>query len=150
MKLLNNELYHYGVPGMKWGVRRNPSELSAVKEATRKKRKADILEKGGQARNIANSTAELTRSTSSIIDSALRIRNAKRNAKSPARKMSDQELQKAINRMNMERTYNSLVNERRTSRGATYAKEALGILGSAAALTGAALGIATSIKTLRS
>ena len=33
-----NELYHYGVKGMRWGVRRNPEQLGR-KASTAKKRK---------------------------------------------------------------------------------------------------------------
>ena len=35
----NKELYHYGVKGMKWGVRKNPAKAYA--KAVRKKRKLD-------------------------------------------------------------------------------------------------------------
>lgn len=32
----NNELMHYGVPGMKWGVRRTPAQLGRKKMSSSK------------------------------------------------------------------------------------------------------------------
>lgn len=142
-------LCHYGIPGMKWGVHRNPKQLAAARNEIKKEKDRKFFNKMGAARGITKNTEDLTRSASNVVDSASRIRDAKRNSNSKAKRMSDQELRNAINRMNMEKTYNSLVNERNTSRGATYAKEALGIIGSTVAFTGAVLGIATSIKQLK-
>lgn len=92
-----DELMHYGVPGMKWGVRKkyepkgrrrgktNTQRIyEAVKEksATRKARKAAIKEVQAQ-------------------------RNQKVVRRS-VKDMSDEELRTAINRMQMERTYAQL------------------------------------------
>ena len=37
------ELYHYGVKGMKWGVRRTPEQLGHIKKGVAKSQKSSIM-----------------------------------------------------------------------------------------------------------
>ena len=34
--MINDELYHYGVPGMKWGVRRSNNALGRIDKKSKK------------------------------------------------------------------------------------------------------------------
>lgn len=34
--MMNNEIYHYGVPGMKWGVRRSQNKLGRIDKRSKK------------------------------------------------------------------------------------------------------------------
>ena len=34
--MMNNEIYHYGVPGMRWGVRRNQKQLGRIERKSKK------------------------------------------------------------------------------------------------------------------
>ena len=86
---------------------------------------------------------------SNIVDITNRARNQKARANSDAHTLSDAELQKAINRMNMERNYNSLKYDNQTTRGSERAKNALETIGSIVTVVGGAVGIALAIKQLR-
>ena len=62
--------------------------------------------------------------------------------------MSDDSLRKAINRMDMERKFVSLANEKNISKGSMYASQALKVLGSSLALATSTVSLALSIKML--
>lgn len=84
----SNELYHYGVPGMKWGVRRDRRSNSFKRTVSKKAKAAKI--------RFQNTTG--SRSSNAL----------KAYRKKDINKMSNKELQTAINRMNLERQYRNL------------------------------------------
>ena len=121
----NKELYHHGVKGMKWGVRKLQSAKSA-----------------------ADSSASALREGSKIAETASGRKNPSKSVRKELSSMSDQELRARINRMNMEQQYANL-NPSRVSRGASTAKSILDVAGSVAAIGASALGIAIAIKNMK-
>lgn len=83
-----DELYHYGVPGMKWGVRRDRRSNSFKRTVSKKAKAAKI--------RFQNTTG--SRSSNAL----------KAYRKKDINKMSNKDLQTAINRMNLERQYRNL------------------------------------------
>ena len=123
----NNALKHFGILGMKWGVRRTEAQL------TKTKGKID--------------------SASNIVKEAKNINSAISGIKTTAKKkdlssMTDQELRDKISRMNMEKQYSMLTSEQ-TSKGQAYLKNTLEVAGSALAIAGSAAAIALAIKQLK-
>lgn len=93
---MNEELYHYGIKGMKWGVRRTPEQLghaTANKQGSGEKKPAKAPEKKSPGKSV--------RKTSSL---------------------SDDELQRRINRLTMEKKYDELVKEHKERNGGILAK----------------------------
>lgn len=127
----NHELYHYGVLGMKWGIRKlGKNELRT-------------------GRSVAKDTSEALRSASNIAGNlGGASRRPSKKVQDEISSMSDQELRNRINRMNLERQYADL-SPSKVSRGASYAKTTLEVAGSVAAIAGSALSIALAIKQLR-
>ena len=86
----NNELMHYGVPGMKWGVRRTPAQLGRKKTSSSKslfgKKKPKPKPKA--------------KSESSKKETAPKPKSVK--------EMSDEELSTAISRLQLEQKYKEL------------------------------------------
>ena len=125
---MNNsvEMYHYGIKGMRWGVRRKnkPLNIGALKSGT------------DSANNIVREGRTLNKSVRGI-----------RSKKTDLSKMTDDELRAKVNRMNLEQQYDRLSSSE-TSRGRSYVDDTLSIAGSALAITSSALGIALAMKQL--
>lgn len=89
-------LEHYGVLGMKWGVRRSREERSAA----RRERKS------GRSQNGSDSEKK-SKSSGGESSSGEKSRKEKKNPK----KLSDQDLKEAVSRMQLERQYRQLSSE---------------------------------------
>lgn len=106
------ELYHHGVKGMKWGVRKK----------------------------VAKEVSEASRGLSGIANTASQTSKMSKAKRREVSAMSDQELRERINRLNMEQQYANL-SPSRISVGASHAKSALEVIGSIATTAAAVAGI---------
>lgn len=93
---MNDELKHYGILGMRWGVRRSPEQLSRARGSSKKRESSDNEHEDYK-----------------------KVRTAK-NTKS----MSDSELRSRINRLQMEKQYSQLTS-REKSAGAKFVSDVL-------------------------
>ena len=82
---MENELYHSGIKGMKWGVHRTPEQL-------------------GHIRDALNQSKQITESVSKIANNTGRRKTNVKDVSS----MSDEELRKRVNRLNLEQQYAKL------------------------------------------
>ena len=123
-----NELMHYGVEGMKWGVRRYQNKDGTLTEAGKKRYDRDIAENkakkkdnriqidGPDADRWVREDIERRKNTVDATSDLFRkSRNALRNtSRKPTRQtldlssMTDKELRDHINRYNLERQYNEI------------------------------------------
>lgn len=104
----SNEFFHYGVLGMKWGVRRTPVQLGH-KTPGKKKRGLSIIVRRKDLRKASSKAS------------------SKRPEKKDVKSMSDEELKKRISRLDMERKYADLTAEKdpKLSRGQEMAYKIL-------------------------
>lgn len=77
MKPSIDELYHYGVPGMKWGVRRSPEELGHNPISKRKQKKMDKIAKKKKMVSDYNKTFDkASRMSDRAMDSETKMKAA--------------------------------------------------------------------------
>ena len=102
---MDNELYHHGVKGMKWGVRRTPVRSSSGATRKRKSNTLSLFKKKKATRNVSSVNSSPAQ-TKSIKD------------------MSDDELRKKVERVRLEQQYQEL-DPKSVSRGKRITKRVM-------------------------
>mgnify|MGYP004619917415 CR=1 FL=1 len=98
---MENELYHHGIKGQKWGVRRTKAQLG-YKTGTDRKESGSSDVPSGSREAVKNYIAK--RKAKKAIKTEAEVSNKKRSVSD----MSDAELQSAINRKRLEQQYSQL------------------------------------------
>ena len=175
----NNELRHYGIKGMKWGVRRFQNEDGSYTEAGKRRakqqQKAESMSDEELASRVKRLTMEKTynklskesepksklEKTKDVVDSASSLANRLKEADRKAissqpkqrmnlSKMTDAEMRERINRELLERQYNDLFAQPDSvSKGRQYVSKIIDTAGTTLTIAGSALSIALAIKQLK-
>lgn len=100
-------LVHYGVKGMKWGVRRTPAQLGHRTSLVRKVKKARMQARIKKYNKEKERAEEKKSAPNSKLKSTRRLSQSatKKQLQKKAKAMTNQELQEVINRINLERKY---------------------------------------------
>lgn len=129
----DSELYHHGIKGMKWGIRRTREQLGYKTSPKKKKRSPNdesavtkTVKKAGKAIGTAASNANAKRKERKEEErrtKEARARNEKLKNK-PISDMTDEELRQKIARIQLENQYKAL-NPKKVSAGEKFAKTVL-------------------------
>ena len=112
LNLSNDELYHYGVLGMKWGVRKNRSSSVGSSYRDKKKRASEAKKrmKNYEKLKKQHEKEQMKREIESLAEKKQTPIKKKEsiNTISSLKTMTDDELRQRINRLQMEETYSRL------------------------------------------
>lgn len=168
----NKSLAHWGIKGMKWGVRRYQNKDGSLTDVGKKRYDRDVKENESKkkdnrieikgpdahrwvkedikrAKNVTDATSNMVKEFEKI---ERNTRKTPTKQKMDLSKMTDQQLRDRINRANLEKQYNDLFapqNKASMSRGREYVNKTLETTGTILTVGSSALGIALAIKELR-
>lgn len=170
--MTENELYHFGIKGMKWGVRRYQNKDGTLTPAGKKRYDRDITENNARKKEnriqingpdanrwVREDISRAKRSVDSASGLVNKARSLNQDSMNKRKKkesldlssMTDKELRDRINRADLEKRYNDLfAGEQDTvSRGQKRVDDILRVGGNVLAVGSSALGIALAIKELK-
>ena len=130
---MENELMHWGIKGMKWGVRRYQNKDGSLTPAGKRrydKEMAKLKEEEKIAKNKLRTQAKLNkldekRKEIEALKSGKPIaKSTKQHSKPSVKDMSDEELRQTVNRLLMEQQYAKL-NPQQVSAGQKFVKKVM-------------------------
>lgn len=148
-----HELCHYGVKGQKWGVRRYQNKDGTLTDAGK--------ERYGAEDNSNKMSEKTYKSTMDILNAAKTISNETANLAAPKKgskivnkknykNMSDEELRKKVNRLQLERQYGDLTGDNKyVMTGREKVRETLQTVGSLITIAGGVVGIVYTVNKLK-
>lgn len=165
----DGELFHWGVKGMKWGVRRYQNSDGTLTSAGKNRYDRDVRENNAKkkdnrividgpdakrwvkedtkrSKDVVDSSQDMVKELRKINDS---VKPKSKKQKMDLSKMSDQEMRTKINRALLEKQYNDIFAPKKTSKGREYVTKTLEIAGTVLAIGSSSLGIALAVKELR-
>ena len=140
-----DELKHYGIKGMKWGVRRfQNADGSLTADGRKRHGSEDIRNVKKQVDNGKNVVDCVKRSKAKAAE-----KQTEKKIKNDLSQMSDQELRDIVNRLNMEERYMQVMKTRDVQVGKSKVDKILDYAGTALTIGSSALSIMIAIKELQ-
>lgn len=143
--MTENELKHYGVKGMKWGVRK--SQQQSGNSTTRRSKSGISTSDIRTSKQIVDEVSKVTKTTENKRRDK-RKSKASEMIKNDLSEMSDAELRDIVNRLNMEERYTQVMSSRYADAGKSRVDTLMDKIGTAVTVTSSALTIALAIKEL--
>lgn len=139
------DLYHFGIPGMKWGVIR-----ARGSDGTVSSKKSTPTDMAVRKKSLETGATAAREAGNALTTFSKRKENEFSNQKrAEAKKMSDKELKDAISRLNLEQQYRNL-STRDIEIGKTTVQDFLAVSGNVLTVAAAGAGLALTIKQLAS
>lgn len=153
-----DELVHYGIKGQKWGRRRYQNADGSLTPAGRerygseenfdKQYPEDVKKSINKAKSGLNKASGAVDKVKDV--NAKKIKKAQEaQIKKDISQMSDQELQKIVNRLNMEERYKQVMNSRAAENGKDNVSKVLEYAGTALAVGVGAMELMLKIQEIK-
>lgn len=158
-----NSIYHFGIKGMKWGVRRyeNPdgtlTELGKARYGSKAKndpankgyyRDVEASQDAQQLSRAAKGGSQSTSAASNIARRSIERERARAKSRIDLSSMSDEEIRRRVNRMNLERQYKDLMTSD-VGAGKAAVRDFLDTVGDVITIAGGIAVIASSAYMIR-
>lgn len=138
----NEQIWHWGVKGMKWGIRRYQNTDGSLTPEGKQRYASERL------KGVADAGNQMTTNLKTLSDKSMKIQS-RRTEKMDLSKMTDQEMRERINRAMLEKQYDDMFNPKKVYSGREAVSDTLEVAGSVLAITSSALSIALAIQKLR-